>query len=128
VTTFRKRFRIVSTAGLPDFSWCMIPKPGKMYQMNTICTKWSWNIPNLHKVFQMAIKYKNIFQSQGPPTFTQIGIFGMKTKHIWQPWVSRMNRKIPSPHSKRSNKKLLNCCGTKQSRKIDLTTPLLLRH
>jgi hypothetical protein len=25
--------------GLPDFSWCMIPKPGKMYQMNTKCTK-----------------------------------------------------------------------------------------
>jgi hypothetical protein len=34
--------------GLPDFSWCMIPKPGKMYQMikkmyqmNKKCTKWS---------------------------------------------------------------------------------------
>jgi hypothetical protein len=32
--------------GLPDFYWCMIPKPGKnvpnehkMYQMNTKCTK-----------------------------------------------------------------------------------------
>jgi hypothetical protein len=29
-----------SKAGLPDFSWCMIPKPEKMYQMNTKCTKW----------------------------------------------------------------------------------------
>jgi hypothetical protein len=27
-------------AGLPDFSWYMIPKPEKMYQMNTKCTKW----------------------------------------------------------------------------------------
>jgi hypothetical protein len=27
--------------GLPDFSWYMIPKPQKMYQMNTKCTKWS---------------------------------------------------------------------------------------
>jgi hypothetical protein len=26
-------------AGLPDFSWCTIPKPDKMYQMNTKCTK-----------------------------------------------------------------------------------------
>jgi hypothetical protein len=28
-------------SGLPDFSWCMMPKPEKMYQMNTKCTKWS---------------------------------------------------------------------------------------
>jgi hypothetical protein len=27
--------------GLPDFSWCMIPKPKKTYQMNTICTELS---------------------------------------------------------------------------------------
>jgi hypothetical protein len=27
-------------AGLTDFSWDMIPKPGKMYQMNTKCTNW----------------------------------------------------------------------------------------
>jgi hypothetical protein len=27
--------------GLPDFSRDMIPKPGKMCQMNTNCTKWS---------------------------------------------------------------------------------------
>jgi hypothetical protein len=26
-------------SGLPDFSWYMIPKPEKMYQMNTECTK-----------------------------------------------------------------------------------------
>jgi hypothetical protein len=27
-----------AAAGLPDFSWCMIPKQEKMYQMSTICT------------------------------------------------------------------------------------------
>jgi hypothetical protein len=27
------------TAGLPDFSWCMIPKPEKIDEMNTKCTK-----------------------------------------------------------------------------------------
>jgi hypothetical protein len=26
--------------GLPDFSWYKIPKPEKMYQMHTKCTKW----------------------------------------------------------------------------------------
>jgi hypothetical protein len=24
--------------GLPDFSWCMVPKSEKIYQMDTICT------------------------------------------------------------------------------------------
>jgi hypothetical protein len=27
--------------GLPDFSWYIISKPGKIYQMNTKCTKLS---------------------------------------------------------------------------------------
>jgi hypothetical protein len=39
-------------------------KTGKMYQVNTNCTKWSLNIPNVHKIFQMAVKYINIFQSE----------------------------------------------------------------
>jgi hypothetical protein len=31
----------------------------------------------------MAIKYINIFQSMlGPPKFTRIGIFGLKTNHL----------------------------------------------
>jgi hypothetical protein len=33
-----------STAGLPDCSWYMIPKPEK-------------NVPNEYKMYQMAIKY-----------------------------------------------------------------------
>jgi hypothetical protein len=37
----------------------MIPKPDKMYQMHTKCAKWSKNIPNVCKTFQMAIKYKH---------------------------------------------------------------------
>jgi hypothetical protein len=31
-------------AGLPDFCWCMIPKPEK-------------NVPNEHKMYQKVIKY-----------------------------------------------------------------------
>jgi hypothetical protein len=29
----------VSSPGLPDFYWCVIPKPEKMYQTNAKCTK-----------------------------------------------------------------------------------------
>jgi hypothetical protein len=49
--------------GLPDFSWYMIPKSEKMYQMNTKCTVWSLNIPKVHEILQMVIKYINLFQS-----------------------------------------------------------------
>jgi hypothetical protein len=30
----------------------------------------------------MAIKYINIFKAKGPPKFTQIGIFDLKTNHL----------------------------------------------
>jgi hypothetical protein len=39
----------VCTSGLPDFSGCMIPKPKK-------CTKWTQNVPNEHKMYQMNAK------------------------------------------------------------------------
>jgi hypothetical protein len=58
-------------AGLPDS--CMF-----MYQMNTKCTRWSPNIPNVCEIFQMAIKYISIFQSKA----FQIGIFGLKRNHL----------------------------------------------
>jgi hypothetical protein len=75
--------------GLPDFSWHNIPKRGKIYQISTtlpngpkytkwpqnICTKWSLNIPNDHKLYQH-------FPFLGPPKFTQIGILGLKTNHL----------------------------------------------
>jgi hypothetical protein len=44
----------VTSAGLPDFSWYNIPKREKY-------TKWLQNIPNGYKIYQMAIKYTNIF-------------------------------------------------------------------
>jgi hypothetical protein len=37
------------------------------------------NIPNGRKIFQMFIKYSSF---QGPPNFTKIGIFGLKTNHL----------------------------------------------
>jgi hypothetical protein len=70
-------------SGLPDFSWYIIPKQEKMYQMNAKCTKWSQNIPKVRKILQMDIKYINILQSMyGTPKFTQIGIFGLKINHL----------------------------------------------
>jgi hypothetical protein len=40
---------------LPDFSWYMIPKPEKMYQMNT-------NVPNGHKISKMSARNSKIYQ------------------------------------------------------------------
>jgi hypothetical protein len=64
-----------SIAGLPDFSWYLVPKPE--------------NVPNYYeisqvsvKIFQMAIKYINIFQSKELPKFNLIGIFGLKINHL----------------------------------------------
>jgi hypothetical protein len=48
-------------------------KTGKMYQISTVCTEWSQNIPNIHKIFQMAIKYINIFQSEVLQFFAKPG-------------------------------------------------------
>jgi hypothetical protein len=58
---------------LPDFSWYMIPKPEKMYQMNTKCTKWSQNTLNIHKIFQIAIQYINVFQSKALQNLPKLG-------------------------------------------------------
>jgi hypothetical protein len=54
---------------LPEFSWYKIPKTGK-------------NVPNCHKIHQIAAKYGHkIYQRlplQYPEKFTQIWIFGLK--------------------------------------------------
>jgi hypothetical protein len=62
-------------AGLPDFSWYIIPKRGKY-------TKLPQNIPTAHRIFQMPVKRPNVhkiyrhLQLQDPPKLTQFGIFG----------------------------------------------------
>jgi hypothetical protein len=48
-------------------------KTGKKYQMKTHCSKWSQNIPNGHKIFLMAIKYINIFQSETLKMIPKLG-------------------------------------------------------
>jgi hypothetical protein len=53
--------KLISTAGLPDFSWYVIPKWGNIYQITRKYTKRPYlNIPNGRKIDQMSRKYTNI--------------------------------------------------------------------
>jgi hypothetical protein len=62
-------------SGLPDFSSCKIPKRDKLSR--TIKYKKD------RKMDQMSIKYTyHNLPLQGPPKFTQIRIFGLKTNHL----------------------------------------------
>jgi hypothetical protein len=47
-------------------------KTRKIYQMNTECTKCSWNIPKVRNVLQMDIKYINNFQSKALQNLPQL--------------------------------------------------------
>jgi hypothetical protein len=61
-------------AGLPDFSWYMIPKPKK-------CTQWTQmyqNIPNVRQIFPMALKFINIFQSEALQNLPKLGFLVWK--------------------------------------------------
>jgi hypothetical protein len=47
------------------------------------------NVPNGHKVYQMAIKYTNIFNSKTLPNLTKMGFLVLKYT-IRQPCTSRL--------------------------------------
>jgi hypothetical protein len=70
------------------FFWCAIPKPEKMYPMNTKCTKRSWNIPSDSKIIQMAINLINSFQSKALKHLPKLGFWVWK-QTIWQPSLCR---------------------------------------
>jgi hypothetical protein len=53
----------------------MTPKRGKMYQMNTKCTEWSKNIPNVAKIFPTAIKCIYVFQAKALQNLAKFGFF-----------------------------------------------------
>jgi hypothetical protein len=67
------------------FSWSKQTKNGKniqndhkLYQKALNCTKMA-----VKYKFQMLIKYiQQHFPFQGPPNFTNVGIFGLKKKHL----------------------------------------------
>jgi hypothetical protein len=77
--------------GCQIFLGTCIPKPEQMYQMNTKCTKWSLNIPNVCKIFQMALIYSNIFQSRALQNLPKLGFLVWKkpsgnpvrNKQVW---------------------------------------------
>jgi hypothetical protein len=52
-----------------------IPNDHKIYQMALKFFQWPQNTPNGHKIYQD-------FSLQDPPKFTQMGIFGLKTNHL----------------------------------------------
>jgi hypothetical protein len=64
-----------SSSGLPDFSWCNVPKLKIIYQMTQKYTKCQQNVTNNRKRDQMAQKLPT-FSLQDHPKFTQIGIYG----------------------------------------------------
>jgi hypothetical protein len=47
----------------------------KLFQTAIDYNKWTYNIPNGHKIYQ-HLPFK------GPPKFAQTGIFGLKTNHL----------------------------------------------
>jgi hypothetical protein len=64
---------------LPDFSWSKHTKLGKIYQATTNYTKLPYIMPNGHKIFQMIIKYNNIFHSKALQDLPKLFFFGLKT-------------------------------------------------
>jgi hypothetical protein len=86
--------------GLPDFSWCSIPKWEK-------CTKWPFIVPNgmkrmarkkyqiaLHNIYQRAVNYSNIFHCKTLQNLPNLGFLVWK-ETIWQPW-RRIEPAIPA--------------------------------
>jgi hypothetical protein len=70
-----------------------LPNGHKIYQMATKFTKWPQNLPNGRKISkpnglkinQMVIKYINIFHCKTLQNLPQLGFLVLKHT-IWQPW------------------------------------------
>jgi hypothetical protein len=76
---------ILSTSGLPDFSWHNIPKRGKIYQITKA-------LPKDYKIYQItvkytkiAVKYTNIFHYKSVQNLPKLAFLVWKYT-IWQPW------------------------------------------
>jgi hypothetical protein len=75
----RQRWR---GTGLPDFLGAWYQNLKKWPKLNTKCTKWSSNIPNVRKIFQIAEKLINTFQSKALQNLQWLGFFGLKINHL----------------------------------------------
>jgi hypothetical protein len=63
------------TSGLPDFSWCNIPKWGKINQITIKYTKWEQNRPDDHIIPASSI-------SRLSKIYPTSGILGLKIYHL----------------------------------------------
>jgi hypothetical protein len=78
-----RRFLLTPANRVARFFLVHDTKTGKMYQMNTKCTRWSQNFPNGRKIcIPNGHKILEHFPISGPIKFTQMGIFGLKTNHL----------------------------------------------
>jgi hypothetical protein len=76
---------VTSPPGLPDFSWCNVPKREEVYQMTTKYTKQLAHLLNRLKIYQITTKCTNLFHSKALQNIPTLGILVWKYT-IWQPW------------------------------------------
>jgi hypothetical protein len=93
--TLSTLFDSILTAGSSDFNWYNIPEREKIYPITMKCTQWPQNVPNSSKKTKWP---KNIsrFSNLGAPKFTQIGILGLKIKHMATLPDSHHRGKVPT--------------------------------
>jgi hypothetical protein len=70
---------------LPDFSWRNTPKTEDKCHTASLITKYPYNIPNASSIFQINIKYTNLFYSTALQKLPKAGFLVF----IWQPWPSQ---------------------------------------
>jgi hypothetical protein len=61
------------STGLPDFSWYQNTKTGKYIPNGRIIY-----VPTVHKIYQMSIKYTNIFHCKTLQNLPKFELFGLK--------------------------------------------------
>jgi hypothetical protein len=83
-----------------------IPNDRKIYQMAIRYFLWTQTWPNGHKICQD-------FPLQGPPKFTQIGIFGLRTNHLATLSETQSTKNAKTWLQKMFDKKLQKKCSTK---------------
>jgi hypothetical protein len=82
---FFRFHEMTSRAGLPVFSWTQYTKMVKKLPNYHNITKWPQNISHGRKIFQMTIKYTNIFNSKALQNLPKLEFLVIKYT-IWQPW------------------------------------------
>jgi hypothetical protein len=83
--------------GLPDFSWCNIPKRGKLHQLTT-------KLPIFHTIYHLVVIYfkltlnVRIFSIIRPTKFYPNKGFGLKLYHLATLFGDKENKGPKSSH------------------------------